>query len=128
MMEYQKNAPQQRSNHESISKHQGAFFRLASALDSVLVQEGKMTPEEFNKRNNWIYKDGPCPPCNCCQVKNDNCVLGIEVTKECREWVAENTELLNAARVKHGGYCKLGYPCLRGNLWLLGLSYVGVQE
>ena len=32
-------APQQRSRNESISKHQGAFFRLASALDSVLVQE-----------------------------------------------------------------------------------------
>lgn len=82
---------------------------------------------EFKRRNNWTYQDGVCPPCNCCQIKNDDC-YGMEPSDECRLWVNENTELLNSARVRVGQYCKLGYPCLRANLWLLGMPYEGVIE
>ena len=84
-----------------------------------------MTPEEYNRRNNWMYEDGVCPPCNCCPNFRAEC-LEDEPTDECRLWVHENKELLNAARIKYGQYCKMGYPCLRGNLWLLGLLYEGV--
>lgn len=87
-----------------------------------------MTSEEFQKRNNWTYKDGITPPCNCCQIKSDECTRGMQPSEECRLWVEENTELLNAARIKVGQYCNLGYPCLRANLWLLGLPYDGVIE
>ena len=87
-----------------------------------------MTLEEFNRRNNWTYKDGITPPCNCCQIKSDECTQDIQPSDECRLWTIENTELLNAARIKFGQYMKLGYPCLRANLWLLGLPHEGVTE
>jgi hypothetical protein len=84
-----------------------------------------MTPEEFQQRNNWTYQDGICPPCNCCPNYCDDCIWS-EPSDECREWARENAEFIIAARLKLGQHYKLGYPCLRANLWLLGLPYVGV--
>lgn len=84
--------------------------------------------EDFTYRNNWKEHElGMLPPCKACLI--DDCPsFSGKYDKPPHELVVKYYPCAVPAMVKWGFGSRIGYQCLRANLWLFGLDYEGVKE